>query len=329
MAKLRLGIVGVGKHGARYARHAAADVPGIELKAVCRRDEATGRALAAELRCEYEADALALVRRPDIDAVVFATVPSLLERLVPAALESRKRLLIEKPVAPDVATGARLLAAIESSGAYCMAGHTLRFNTMVRRMRELVPMLGRIDALVFSQRFPPQLALDWLDDPARSGGGNVLHTGVHCFDLIRYLTGLEPATVWCTTERIHTRRTEDNFVARIGFAEGGVLAVVSCSRTVGGRNGWVEVAGEHGQLCGDHVLNTLVRLGPGGAEPIPLAPASQTVLEALRQFVADAERDAAPAVCYRDGLAAVATAAACYASAASGRIERVVSPTAA
>jgi len=323
MAKLRLGIVGVGKHGSRYAKHAAQDIDEVQLVAVCRRDGTRGREIAERYDCHYVASARELVERPDIDAVVFATVPSLLEELVSAAAARGKRILVEKPVAPDPATGLRILQAIEQAGIYCMAGHTLRFNRVVETLREAIPSLGRIDSVIFSQRFPPQRTLEWLDDPMRSGGGNILHTGVHCFDLIRHLTDLEPTDVSCTMRRVYTRRTEDNFVASLTFQAGDALGLVACSRTTNSRNGLIEIGGEHGQLVGDHVLNTLYRLGPDGRADVQLGPPRHTVLEALRRFVEDAKTGAAPPISYREGLAAVCVASACYASAASGRPQPV------
>jgi len=35
--KLRVGIIGTGLHGSRYARHVLEDLPAIELAAICRR----------------------------------------------------------------------------------------------------------------------------------------------------------------------------------------------------------------------------------------------------------------------------------------------------
>jgi predicted dehydrogenase len=326
VSKLRLGIIGVGKHGTRYAKHAAEDLDGVELVAVWRRDAVQGREVARRYGCEYVADAQALIARGDVDAIVFAAVPALLEDLVVAAAKAGKKLLVEKPVAYDLESGLRIESAIAAAGVYCMAGHTLRFNRVVNEIRERLGSLGRIDSLVFSQRFPPQLALEWLDTPELSGGGNVMHTGVHCFDAIRYIAALEPAEVWCTMRSVYTRRTEDSFVACITFRDSNALAMVTCSRTTRGRNGTIEIAGEHGQLVGDHVLNALYRLGPDGREDFDVGPPHHTVLEALRQFVADASSGVAPRASYRDGLTAVAVARACYASAASRRPQAVVLP---
>jgi predicted dehydrogenase len=97
VTKLRLGIVGIGKHGLRYAKHAAEDVDAVELVAVCRRDAALGREIARRYRCDYVTDAHELIRRADIDAVVFATVPVLLEDLVVAAASRGREFSSRSP----------------------------------------------------------------------------------------------------------------------------------------------------------------------------------------------------------------------------------------
>lgn len=322
-ARLRIGIVGAGKHGSRYAAHAARDVEGIELVAVCRRDRASGEALAAEAGCAFEADAGVLLRRRDIDAVVLVTPPNLLPGFVSLAIENGKRLIVEKPVAPALEDGRRMLAMIENAGAYCMAGHTLRFNAAVECLRRELPSLGRLDSLIFSQRFPPQRDLAWLDTPEVSGGGNILHTGVHCFDLLRWLSGREVESAAAVARTVYTTRTEDHFEAILVTKEPGPLAQVACSRTTDSRNGLIEATGEHGQIVIDHVLGSGYRLTSRGREPLAMEAPRMTVKLLLERFVEDARRDLAPWIPYRDGLAAVAIADACYRALASKAFEPV------
>lgn len=322
-ARLRLGIVGVGKHGTRYATHAARDVDGLELVAVCRRNQDKGKALAGQLGCDFEADALGLLERRDIDAVVLCTVPRLLPGLVEAALATGKRLLVEKPAAPTLDQGLAMLEAIESAGAYCMVGHTLRLNSAVEALRRELPSLGRLDSFLFSQRFPPVLDLAWLDTPEDSGGGNILHTGVHSFDLLRYLSGAEVETVAAQAQRVCTKRTEDHYVASLTTDRPGLLAQSACSRSTHSRNGLIEVSGEHGQLVVDHVLGSGYRIGPTGREELAVDPPCHSVKALLERFVDDARRDAAPWIPYREGLAAVAVAEACYRAIDSKAFEKV------
>lgn len=322
-ANLRLAIIGAGKHGSRYAVHAARDVDGLDLVAVCRRDRSKGEALAADLGCEFEADALRLLHRRDIDAVVLSTVPRLLPEFVSAAVSTGKRLIVEKPVAPTLEDGLAMLALIENGGVYCLAGHTLRFNSAVETLRREIPSLGRLDSLLFSQRFPPQPDLGWLDTPGESGGGNVLHTGSHCFDLARWLSGSEIDSVAARARTVCTQRTEDHFVSILAMDSPGLLAQAACSRSTQSRNGLIEVTGEHGQLIVDHVLGSGYRLTSNGREDLVIDAPRMTVKVLLDRFVEDARRDAAPPITFRDGLTAVAVAEACYRSIASNAFEKV------
>jgi predicted dehydrogenase len=172
------------------------------------------------------------------------------------------------------------------------------------------------------QRFEPSL-LDWLDDPRRSGGGNLLHTGVHSFDLLRFLTGENPRAVTAETRRVVTRQTEDSFAAVFSFP-GPLLGMVSGSRATGGRSGGIEVVGEHGQILADHVLGTALRIADGKREPLEMPPAVPTVRETLRAFARMLRDGAPPPITLEDGLWSVAMAEACYSSAESGKTEAVV-----
>jgi len=320
---LRIAVIGVGTHGTRYARHATNDVDAIELVAVCRRDRDAGGRLGRELGCEFSDDALELARRDDIDGLVLSTVPDVLEPVVTAAAEHGKRLLVEKPVARSLEEGLRMAEAIERAGVYCLAGQTLRFNAVCRTIRARIDELGELETIVLSQGFPPQPERAWLDRPERSGGGNVLHTGTHGFDLVRFFSGRDPASVHCSARSVFTTNTEDRFAATIELADSDVLATVACSRTTHARNGLIEVVGERAHFVGDHVDNTLERVTPDGRERIDPGPKAMTVREVLERFAADAREGSPPPIDYRDGLAAVAVADACYRSIRSGRREPV------
>ena len=48
MGALRVGLIGVGKHGQRYARHIRDDLPEVQLVALARRDAAQSDTLRSE-----------------------------------------------------------------------------------------------------------------------------------------------------------------------------------------------------------------------------------------------------------------------------------------
>ena len=115
-----------------------------------------------------------------------------------------------------------------------------------------LPEIGPLHACYLSQRFEPS-PLAWLDRRTESGGGIVLHTGVHSFDLLRVLTGCEVTRVWCRTVQIITRETEDRFVLTCQLSNPSLLAAIAGSRAMGGRVGLLELAGARGHLLADHV----------------------------------------------------------------------------
>ena len=320
----RLGLIGLGKHGARYARHIREDLPDVELVAVARRDPDKAAAAARELGVVAYTDYRTLIERAEVDALIAVVPPTLHVDVVRCAARAGVPVLLEKPAAPNLAAGRELLAAVRAHTIPVMVAQTLRYNAVVRTLQGALPSIAPLRSLTFTQRFEPS-PLGWLDDPAQSGGGIVLHTGVHAFDLLRVLTGHAPDAVTCQLQAVHTRRTEDNFVATIRLGGGAALATVACARTAGGRNGHIELSGERGSLFGDHVLNYAERVVGTTVEPLAVGIATPTVREVVREFVAALRSGASMPITLADGLRAVAVAEACYAAARSGEMTAVES----
>lgn len=312
----RIGLIGAGKHGSRYARHLREDCPDLRLAAIARRDPERLAALARETSATPFADWRELIGAGGVDALIAVVPPTLHREIVQAAAAAGVPLLLEKPAAPTLADGRAMRRALAAAPVPVMVAHTLRYNAVVQTLLAARPRIGPVHSLSFTQRFEPS-PLDWLDDPARSGGGMILHTGVHAFDLARLLSGREPSRVTCQVQAIHTRRTEDNFVATLALGEA-ALATVTCSRAVGGRNGHIEVSGEGGTLLGDHVLGTAALVVGSRQEPLPVPPSQPTVREVIRAFVAALRSGAPMPIPLDEGLRATAVVEACYTAARLG-----------
>ncbi len=319
---LRIGLIGAGKHGSRYAQHIVADLQGIaRLVVLCRRDRAAGETAARAFGCRFAAEIDEVTAASDVDAVVVVVPPTLNAVICERAAAAGKAILVEKPLAPTLAEATRIGAALAQHPVPFMVAHTLRFNAIVRALRQRIPDIAPLRHLYLSQRFEPS-SLDWLDRRAIAGGGIVIHTGVHSFDLLRYFTDAEPESVWCRTWRIDTRETEDNFVAEIAL-HGGVRGTVMGSRSTAGRNGLIEIAGAGGQLVGDHVHHVAHMIRGRARTPIDVGSEQSTVLATLRAFVDAVQGGTPPPIHWEDGAAAVALAEACYRATASGTVVAV------
>jgi predicted dehydrogenase len=315
--RLAVGLIGAGKHGQRYAHHLRSDVPELALAAIARRDVATGTAQAAALGCRFHADWRLLVDDPGVQAVIAVVPPTLHVAVATAAARAGKPLLIEKPLAPTGAAAAEVVRVLRGARLPCLMAHTLRWNAVVRAIRERLPGLGPLHALFVNQRFEPS-PLTWLDDPEVSGGGIILHTGVHSFDLVRWLTGRDVVRVSCRATRVGTHRTEDNFLALLELEGAATLVAVSGSRSTEGRSGLIDVAGAEGQLVGDHALGFAYAVRGLERAPLPLSEPVPTVREALRAFARLVVVGQPAPVEIEDGARAVLIADACRRSAETG-----------
>ncbi len=318
MKPLRIGLIGAGKHGSRYAKHIVEDLPQAELAAVCRRNRQEGEKLAARYGCSFYADYHSLVTDAHIDAVAIVVPPALHGGIVTTACQAGKHILIEKPVAVSVAEARRIRDCVATSGVRCMVAYTLRFNTVVQAIKAHIAHIAPLHTIYLSQRFEPS-PLVWLDHKAESGGGIVLHTGVHSFDLLRFLSGSEVEQVWCQTTRVFTKETEDNFLMLCRMSDPTLKGAVAGSRSTQSRSGLIETSGEKGQLLGDHAHGFAYLIRGLERTPLPVEPLGPTVRAVLSAFVEGLLHDRAFPITVEDGLRAVAVAEACYRSAASGR----------
>jgi myo-inositol 2-dehydrogenase/D-chiro-inositol 1-dehydrogenase len=314
---IRIALAGLGVHGSRYARHLiAGDVPGATLVAVSRADEAAGRAFAAEHGVAFVADPVALARHPGVDAVVSAVPPDLHRPIALAAIAAGKALLVEKPLAATVEDAEAIAAAARAATATVAVAHTQRFDPLFVALRERLPSLGALRVLAIDQRLDPG-ARPWTDAPGR--GGALLVTGVHAFDLARWLTGAEPVSVVAETSAAPGRATEDTFAAVMRFEPGDVVVTIDNCHRSHGRSGRVSVAGSAGQLAVDHVTRRFVKADADGETDLGSVPHRPTVVLCLRDFVEAASARRPAAVSAEDGLAAVRIAEAVRRAAVEGR----------
>jgi len=316
-----VGLIGAGKHGERYLRHIVEDVPDLRVALLCRRDADAGRAQAARAGARYVTDFRDLVASPEIEAVIAVVPPVLNVEICTLAASNGKAILVEKPLAVGVADGLEIRRAVEHAGVPLTVAHTLRFNSVVQTVRAAIDRIAPLHQVCLSQRFEPSRLL-WLDDRTKSGGGNLIHTGVHSFDLLRHLTGQDPQSAFAFTARVTTTRTEDNFASVFSFNDP-LVATVAGSRATASRSGAIELAGERGQIHADHVHGFAALVTAAGRSPLNVPPEVPSVRETLRAF-ARALREGSPMpIPLGDGLWAVAMAAACYRSIETGGAVRV------
>src|SRR5438034_6262269 len=145
-----IGLVGLGRHGSRYARHLLEGIAGCHLTAVSRRDEGAGRAFAEQHGLHFMPEWHELVTCKEVEAVVVVTPPALNREICLAAVRAGKPLLIEKPLALTVADAREMVRAAREAGVALMTAQTLRFTPGLVRLRDCLADVGPLEYLVLA-----------------------------------------------------------------------------------------------------------------------------------------------------------------------------------
>jgi len=313
--KWRVGIIGTGKHGSRYARHIVRDIEGLELVAISRRSE-EGRSQAAQWACRWHADWRALVADPEVDCVIAVLPPTLNLQVATACAEAHKPLLLEKPMAVSAAEAIAIDDLFTRKGVGLTIGQTLRYNRVLSSLRHQLPSLGHLYGFTANQRLEPA-TLDWLDEPSLAGGGVTFHSAVHVFDGLRWITGQEIVRVLAKTRCVHSLRLEDHLVALVELANG-VIGTVDCSKIGPARSGCFEFIGSQGQLHADQVHYVGESIQGQNRLVLEMGEPVSTIESLLRDWLAFLCGDRSNPIPGSEGLAAVRVCEACLRSAAQG-----------
>lgn len=156
------------------------------------------------------ADPLELLEHPAVAAVVVCAPTHVHAELGLAAVERRKHLFLEKPIATSVEDGARLVEAAEEAEVVAAVGFNHRYHPLYERARALLEegALGSVRAIhtAFCQPLEARELPAWRRSRL-TGGGVLLDLASHHFDLVRWLLDDEIASV---TAEIASDASEDD-----------------------------------------------------------------------------------------------------------------------
>ncbi len=314
---LKTGIIGTGKHGSRYARHIVNDIQGLELVAISRRSS-LGRTQAEEWNCKWYPDWRDLVADAGIDAVISVVPPTLNLRIATACRQWNKPLLVEKPLAVTATGAETIVNMFKQGGPPLTVAQTLRWNPAVRALKEKFHIVGACHSFVAAQRIEPS-TLPWLEDPATAGAGVSLHTAVHLFDAIRFITGWDILQIRAATRSVYNPGVEDILLAQVDC--GKAIGVIDTSKVSASRTGYLEFVGEKGVLRGDHIHGILDLFQGMNRTCLLREPPGPGILYLLEEWL-DFIRGKGPnPVTGEDGAAAVRACHASLRSASSGMWE--------
>jgi predicted dehydrogenase len=346
---LRAAVIGCGNVAGNHA-DAYRDLPGVDLVACTDVDPAR----AARFAGRYGAAA----SHPDdlfglgLDLVSVCTPHPTHEAVVTRAAAHGVHVLCEKPIATELGAAARMVAACEAAGVTLGVAFQRRFWPAARRIRAAiddgtlgVPVLGHTSVLL--HRDTSYYTADaWRGTWEADGGGVLMTQAVHNVDLLQWYMG-EAAEVTAAHAAFRhgtVIEVEDTAVATVRFASGGLATLAASTALTPALGTRVLLTGRTGASAelAEYPEGSEARIdlwavpgaetatapfGTGLTADPPLSRINGALAPFHAQLIADfadaVRRGRRPAVTGREAVKSLAILTAAYASAASGRPERV------
>ncbi len=266
---VRVGLIGSGFVTAIHAQ-ALRRVPGAEVVAVASPTPGHAQQFAEVHGIPAaHADYRALLDRKEVDLVILGLPNDLHAEATLAAAAAGKHVVVEKPMAMNLADCDRMIAACDHAGVILGYAEELCFAPKYVRLKALVDegALGRVHLVKQSERHDGPHA-PWFFDVRRSGGGVAFDMGCHAVEFFRWLLGRDgrKARVEGVYARlatyVHGDKTEgDDEALLIVDMEGGAVGLAEESWCKpGGMDDRAEAYGDKGQAYADLMFGNALRV---------------------------------------------------------------------
>ena len=220
----------------RFQYEAWTRIPEVRIAAICDRTESKAREMMAAFSIDrYYGDWREMVEREKPDFADIITPPDTHEEMCRFLAERGVHIVCQKPLAPTLAAGHRIVEHAKASGIRFMVHENFRWQPWYRKIKSIQQAgdLGDFTHLYFRTRtgdgWPENAYLDrqpfFRDYPRLL----IYETGVHFVDTFRYLLG-EVVEVYAHLRRLNpVIRGEDTGQVFLRF-ESGATAIWDANR---------------------------------------------------------------------------------------------------
>ena len=188
MAKLGVGVLGVGEMGRQHAENIRRLVPEAQLVAVADVDLMRARKVAAELEIEHSFSSLEeMVQLKEIDCVVIATPDKFHAQAIGIAAAAKKDILCEKPLALNLNDAHRALEAVSKAGVRLQIGFMRRYDPAYAVAMKRIEAGEIGEPVIFKSVGRDKDAPPLASYQSNVNGMIFYNNTIHDFDLARWL----------------------------------------------------------------------------------------------------------------------------------------------
>lgn len=298
MSNIRVAVIGAGVFGRHHLR-VLSQCLGVELAGVVDIDLEKAAAVAAEYSCRAYPSLEALDGQAD--AAIVAAPTSEHATIGCALLERGIDVLVEKPIARDLASARLLVEIAARHGRILQVGHLERFNPAVTALKQIIrlPLFFEVHRLsLFS---PRSLDVDV-----------VLDLMIHDLDIVLDFAGMLPEEIRAAGISILSDKVD---IANVRLAfPGGCIANLTASRVSTERVRKLRVFQPHQYISLDYQKQEAAIFTVSGKQQIGFQPLTVVKEEPLRveveAFLKAVRTRTRPFVSGEDGLRALGVALA-------------------
>jgi len=253
--KERLGfaIVGCGRQGVRRI-DAISKIPDEGyLACVVDTDKEKAMEIGKQFNCDYYFELNDAITRDDVDCVIVATPNKFHAPITIAALENKKHVLCEKPLARNPTEAKEMVNTASKNGVFLKTGSNHRYFPNVLKARELIDK-NAIGKLLFLRAWigheGERLKDTWFWNKVIAGGGTFLDNGCHLLDITRWFLGEINECVGYAQTNYWPIEIEDNAFGLFKTREG-KIAFIQASWTQWFGYMYMEIYGTEGYIFVD------------------------------------------------------------------------------
>ena len=189
--RLRCAVIGTGAFGMNHLVSLSA-CPRAATVALAESDPQRAKEASERFRISRSySDYRELLERPDIDAVTIATLYRLHAQVAIAALEARKHVMLEKPMATNSKDATKIIETAKKMKRTVMVAQNFRFNRNTQ-LAKMVIERGTLGEIYHARGFwirrsgIPRIG-SWFTQKQFAGGGCTFDIGVHVLDACLHL----------------------------------------------------------------------------------------------------------------------------------------------
>ncbi len=266
--KIKWGVIGCGGIADRRT------IPGMmlsenaELVAVMDINKELAESVREKYNAKYSFDTVEdLLSLDEVQAIYIGTPVFCHKEQAITCAKAKKHILLEKPMALSTDDAEEIALCCKEEGVKLGVGLMMRFHSYHKEMKKLIDE-GKLGNIVSMRAqltcWYPEIPGHWGQIKDRSGGGALMDMGIHCIDLLQYISGLKAKEVTGFTHtQTFTYDIDDTAVVLLKMNNGATAIVdanynipddaAKCKLEIYGTKGSIFAQGTIGQIEGGEV----------------------------------------------------------------------------